>query len=91
MLDYEARIAVSAKNEVMAIVRDITKRKQAEADIRKALQTEKELGELKSRFITMASHEFRTPLAAILSSSELIAHYSHKWSEEKKLNHLQRI
>lgn len=91
LLDYEARIAVSAKNEVMAIVRDITKRKQAEADIRKALQTEKELGELKSRFITMASHEFRTPLAAILSSSELIEHYSHKWSEDKKLNHLQRI
>ncbi len=89
--DYEARIVVSGKDEVMAIVRDITERKQAEADIRNALEKEKELGELKSRFVTMASHEFRTPLATILSSAELIQHYSHKWGEEKKLVHLQRI
>jgi len=91
LLDYEFRIAVSAEDEVMAIVRDITERKRAEADIYNALEKEKELGELKSRFVTMASHEFRTPLATILSSTELLEHYSHKWGEEKKLNHLQRI
>jgi signal transduction histidine kinase len=91
LLDYEFRIAVSAEDEVMAIVRDITERKRAEEDIRKALEKEKELGELKSRFVTMASHEFRTPLATILSSTELLEHYSHKWGEEKKLKHLQRI
>lgn len=56
-----------------------------------ALDKEKELSELKSRFVSMASHEFRTPLATILSSAELIEHYSHKWSEEKKLTHLERI
>jgi PAS domain S-box-containing protein len=88
--DYEARIVVSAENEVMAIVRDITERKRAEEDIRKTLEKEKELGELKSRFVTVASHEFRTPLAIILSSTELLEHYSHKWSEEKKLTHFQR-
>jgi signal transduction histidine kinase len=75
----------------MAIVRDITERKRVEADIRTALEKEKELNELKSRFITMASHEFRTPLATILSSTELLQHYSYKWSEEKKLQHFQRI
>ncbi len=90
-LDYEARIAVSAENEVMAIIRDITERKQVETEIRNALEKEKELGELKSRFVTMASHEFRTPLATILSSSELLEYYSHKWTEEKKLKHQQRI
>ncbi len=48
--DYEARIVVSAdKNEVMAIMRDITKRKRAEEDIRNALEKQKELSELKSR------------------------------------------
>ncbi len=88
---YEVRIAVTKVNEVMAIVRDITDRKQAEEDIRRALEQEKKLNELKSRFVTMASHEFRTPLASILSSAELLEHYSHKWSEDKKLNHLQRI
>ncbi|WP_009630746.1 PAS domain S-box protein [Synechocystis sp. PCC 7509] len=91
LLDYEARIAVSAENEVMAIIRDITERKHVETDIRQALEKEKELGELKSRFVTMASHEFRTPLATILSSSELLEYYSHKWSDDKKLKHQQRI
>lgn len=62
-----------------------------EQDIINALAKEKELSELKSRFVAMTSHEFRTPLATILSSAELLEHYSHKWSEEKKLNHIQRI
>lgn len=75
---------------VCGISTDITKRKRAEEDIRKALEKEKELGELKSRFITMASHEFRTPLAAILSSTDLLKNYSHKLTQEKKLNHLQQ-
>lgn len=91
LLDYEARIALSAEDEVMAIVRDITERKRAEADIRNALEKEKELSELKSRFITMASHEFRTPLTTILSSAELLQDYSNIWDEEKKLKHLLRI
>ena len=88
---WEARFAVTEKNEVMAIVRDITKRKQAEAELHTALEKEKELNELKSRFISMASHEFRTPLTTILGSAELLKHYSHKWTEEKKLVHFERI
>ncbi len=91
LLDYEARIAISAEDQVMAIVRDITERKQAEADIRHALEKEKELHELKSRFVSMTSHEFRTPLTTILSSAELLQDYGSIWSEEKKLKHLQRI
>lgn len=88
---YEVRIAVSDLNEVMAIVRDITDRKQAEEDIRRTLEQEKKLNELKSRFVTMASHEFRTPLTSILSSAELLEHYSHKWTPEKQLKYLSRI
>ena len=88
---YEARIVVSAENEVMAIVRNITDRKRADTEIRNALEKEKELGELKSRFVTMTSHEFRTPLTTILSSAELLEDYGSRWSEEKKLHHLRRI
>lgn len=66
-------------------------RKQAEGEIRKALEKEKELTELKSRFISMTSHEFRTPLTTIHSSAELLEHYSYKWTEERKLTHLYRI
>ena len=88
---YEARIAFSSENEVMAIIRDITESKRLEEDMRNALTQEKELNELKSRFISMTSHEFRTPLATILSSSELLEHYSHKWTKEKQTSHLHRI
>jgi PAS domain S-box-containing protein len=72
-------------------VEDITERKQAEDDIRKALETERELGNLKSRFITMASHEFRTPLATISLCSELLKTYGHKFSDEKKLKQINQI
>lgn len=72
-------------------ISDSNESKRVAAEISKVLSKEKELGELKSGFVTMTSHEFRTPLATILSSTELLEHYSHKWTEEKKLSHLQRI
>ena len=91
IFSYEIRIALSDIDEIMAIVRDISDRKQAEADIRKTLEQQKHLNELKSRFVTMASHEFRTPLTSILSSAELLEHYRHKWSHEKQHKYLYRI
>lgn len=55
--------------------RDITARKKAEEEVARALEKEKELMELRSRFIMMASHEFRTPLATIRSSLDLMRIY----------------
>lgn len=81
-------------NQIMGfagVQHDISLRKQAEEDMRRALEKEKELGELKSRFISMTSHEFRTPLTTILSSAEMLEHYGARWAEEKKLTHIQRI
>ncbi len=76
---------------ICGISTDITKRKRAEESILKALEKERELGELKSHFVTMASHEFRTPLATILSSTDILERYNHKLSEEKKNEHFRRI
>jgi len=77
-LDNSACPVFDAQGQVTRVAffsADITERQRAEEEIRRALEKERELGELKSRFITMASHEFRTPLNAILSSSELLEHY----------------
>lgn len=63
----------------------------AESQARIALEKEKELSELKSRFIAMTSHEFRTPLTTILSSTELLEKYDHKLQKEKKTLHFSRI
>lgn len=66
-------------------------RAQVEAEMTKNLLRERELLELRSRFVTMVSHEFRTPLATILFSTGLLEKYSHKWTEEKKQVHFERI
>ena len=63
---------------------DITRRKEADEETRRALVRERELGELKTRFVSMASHEFRTPLATILSSAELIEHYGEKITHRER-------
>jgi signal transduction histidine kinase len=64
---------------------------EAEAETRTALEKEQELSELKSRFISMTSHEFRTPLTTILSSTELLEKYHQKFTLEKKKQHFTRI
>jgi PAS domain S-box-containing protein len=73
------------------IGRDISDRKRAEAEMINALERERELRELKSCFVSMASHEFRTPLTTIVSSTELLEIYGQKWTEDKKQKHYQRI
>lgn len=75
----------------LGIAIDISKRKKAESDLWMALQKEKELSELKSRFVSMASHEFRTPLSTILSSAYLISKYADKEDHPKRDKHIQRI
>lgn len=75
----------------ISVQRDITERKQIEEEIFKALEKEKELSELKSRFVSMVSHEFRTPLTTILSSAELLEYYGHKSSEKEKLGCFHQI
>ena len=75
----------------MGIAIDISERKKAEEDLLESLKKEKELSELKSRFVSMASHEFRTPLSTVLSSAYLIEKYTTAEDQLKREKHLQRI
>jgi len=70
---------------------DIEQQKRAEVELMTAVQREKELSELKSKFLSMASHEFRTPLATILSSSELLERYAERIDPEEKASLLHSI
>jgi PAS domain S-box-containing protein len=73
------------------IANDITVLKDAEESLKKALDMEKQLGVLKSRFVTIASHEFRTPLASILMACETLENYMHRLNESDTRKYLDRI
>ncbi|MCE2773448.1 MAG: PAS domain-containing sensor histidine kinase [Bacteroidetes bacterium] len=64
---------------------------ESKREVMLALEKERELNELKSRFVTMASHEFRTPLGTILSSASLIGKYETNEHQTKREKHIDRI
>ena len=78
-------------NYIGVIIKNISELKLIEKGLRKDLQIEKDLNELKSKFVTMASHEFRTPLSTVLSSAYLIEKYTSREDQSKREKHVHRI
>jgi signal transduction histidine kinase len=78
-------------NEVLVVIRNITDQKNLENNLIKALEREKELNVLKSQFVTMASHKFRTPLSTILSSVFLLENYTDADYELEKTAFFDKI
>jgi len=70
---------------------DITERKKLEKQLADSLEKEKELSDLKSRFISTTSHEFRTPLTSILGTSDLLEMVGQDLDKEKYNDHIKRI
>jgi signal transduction histidine kinase len=70
---------------------EVEERTRAEAELARALEAEKELSRLKSRFVSIVSHEFRTPLGIIMSSADILRKYTDRLPPERRAEHLQEI
>ncbi|HEX5025629.1 MAG TPA: PAS domain-containing sensor histidine kinase [Agriterribacter sp.] len=69
----------------------LEKLEESQLELSEALKKERQLNELKSRFVSMASHEFRTPLSTIYSSATLVSKYPLEKDSEKRTNHINKI
>lgn len=81
----------SRQSSFVCVLRDITRRKQLENELRAALSEAQDMNVLKSKFISMVSHEFRTPLATIQSSTDILKRYSDRITDERRQKHLDKV
>ena len=88
-LNEELEKKVAARTAILQ--ETLEKLEASKEEVSKALSKEKDLGDMKSAFVSMASHEFRTPLSTILSSASLLAKYKMTSEQEKRDKHIQRI
>ena len=86
-----AELEQKVADRTNALLNTLEQLEQRKDELAKALVAEQELGELKSRFVTMASHEFRTPLTWVLTSAELLSEYAQGPQQDRQLRHVARI
>lgn len=79
------------RESVNELREEIARRKEAEHKISEALRKERELGELKTKFLSLVSHEFKTPLSGILTSATLALKYTQTDQQDKREKHLKTI
>jgi len=87
----ELRVTALADGDLLVLARDISARRKLEKEILNALNHEKNLSEMKSRFISVASHEFRTPMTAVLGAVDLLQNFNDKLTPAKRIDLLSRI
>ena len=85
--DLEQKVA----DRTHALMETLDQLKQSKDELARALVAEQQLGELKSRFVSMASHEFRTPLTVLQTSATLVEKYAGVDQQDKRKKHLDRI
>jgi PAS domain S-box-containing protein len=89
LLNSELEIKVDQRTQILTEA--LQKLEQSQKELSEALDKEKELNEIKSRFVSMASHEFRTPLSTVLSSASLLSKYTITDEQDKRDKHIHRI
>jgi signal transduction histidine kinase len=86
-----AELEVKVEERTQILKEALQRLEQSQQELSEALDKERQLNEIKSRFVSMASHEFRTPLTTVLSSASLLSKYSSEKDQEKREKHIRRI
>jgi PAS domain S-box-containing protein len=86
-----ASLEVKVEERTLILKEALQKLEQSQQELSEALDKERQLNEIKSRFVSMASHEFRTPLSTVLSSASLLSKYTAADDQGKRDKHIQRI
>jgi PAS domain S-box-containing protein len=87
----ELRAAPVGLEEFVAFVRDITERKRHEVEVEAMLEKERQISEMKTRFISVTSHEFRTPMTVVMGAVEILANHLDRLLPEKRQELFGRI
>ena len=88
-MNSELEVKVEERTQILKEA--LQKLEQSQIELSEALDKEKQLNEIKGRFVSMASHEFRTPLTTVLSSASLLSKYTSEKDHDKREKHIQRI
>jgi PAS domain S-box-containing protein len=86
-----ASLELKVEERTLILKEALQKLEQSQEELSEALDKERQLNEIKSRFVSMASHEFRTPLSTVLSSASLLSKYTAEDEQLKRNKHIQRI
>ncbi|MGC4038577.1 MAG: PAS domain-containing sensor histidine kinase [Chitinophagaceae bacterium] len=86
-----AELEMKVEERTMILKEALQKLEESQVELSESLDKEKQLNEIKSRFVSMASHEFRTPLSTVLSSASLLSRYTHTEEQDKRNKHIEKI
>lgn len=91
MRGLNAELEAKVEERTIILKEALQRLEQSQEELSEALDKERQLNEIKSRFVSMASHEFRTPLSTVLSSASLLSKYTKTEEQDKRLKHVEKI
>lgn len=91
MRGLNSMLEQKVEERTIVLTEALAKLEESRKELNEAYQKEKQLSEIKSRFVSIASHEFRTPLSTVLSSASLLAKYSTTEDQPKRERHVEKI